>query len=86
MASKDHTLFTGYNYYLLLLAGSLVVLGFLLMTGNSASGDDAFDKIFSFRRITLAPVVILTGYILIIPAIMWNRKSDHNGKPRKGKI
>ena len=55
-----------------LLAGLvLMVLGYLLMCGG-ASGDPAVfsDKIFSFRRIVLAPLVILGGIAVEVLAIM----------------
>lgn len=59
------------NYRLLAIGFAIIVVGFLLMLGGKSESPDQFsDKIFSFRRITLAPVVILAGFIFEIWAIM----------------
>lgn len=58
------TLVFGRDTYLWLGGGFLlVVLGFLLMTGGRGDDPTVFDEsvIYSFRRITLAPLVILCG-------------------------
>jgi NADH:ubiquinone oxidoreductase subunit K len=63
--------FTKRNYLLILIAISLLLLGFFMMTGTTNSGINSFNKeIFSFRRITLAPVIVLMGYLLVIYAIL----------------
>ncbi len=51
------------NFILLGIAFAVVVLGLLLMLGGSMPSPDVWDEglIYSFRRITLAPIVILTG-------------------------
>jgi hypothetical protein len=58
--------------YLLMLAGLLiVVLGFVLMSGGGEHTATEFDEsIFSFRRITLAPIVVIAGFVFEIFAIM----------------
>ena len=63
--------------YLLMLAGlAVIIIGFFLMTGSSNNDPAVFNEdIYSFRRITLAPIVIVIGFIIEIIAIMW--------KPRK---
>jgi len=59
------------NYRLLAIGFAIIVVGFLLMLGGKSESPDQFsEKIFSFRRITLAPVVILAGFIFEIWAIM----------------
>jgi len=59
------------NYRLLAIGFAVIVIGFLLMLGGKSDSPDQFsEKIFSFRRITLAPVVILAGFIFEIWAIM----------------
>jgi len=55
----------------LLVALLLIVLGFILM----AAGEVNPENIFSTRRISVAPVVLLTGYTLVIFAIMSNKKN-----------
>jgi fumarate reductase subunit D len=59
------------NYKFLAIGFAIIVVGFLLMLGGKSDSPDQFsDKIFSFRRITLAPLVILAGFIFEIWAIM----------------
>lgn len=63
--------FTRENYKLLFIGLALIILGFLLMIGGGSDDPDVFsDKIFSFRRMTLAPILILAGYVVEIFAIM----------------
>jgi len=59
------------NYKLLAIGFVIIVIGFLLMLGGKSESPDVFsDEIFSFRRITLAPIVVLSGFIFEIWAIM----------------
>jgi hypothetical protein len=59
------------NYFLILASSALLVFGYLLMTGSRNANMEVFNTdIYSFRRITLAPIFLLTGYILMIYAIM----------------
>ena len=53
--------FTATNYKLLLIGLAIVVVGFLLMSGGGNGDPKAFDEsaIFSARRITVAPIVVL---------------------------
>jgi hypothetical protein len=61
----------GENYKLLAIGFAIIVLGFLLMIGGKAESPDKFsENIFSFRRVTLAPIVVLAGFIFEIWAIM----------------
>ena len=59
------------NYRLMIIGLVLIVAGFLLMIGGGSKDPNQFNpEIFSFRRITLAPVLILAGYVVEIFAIM----------------
>jgi membrane-bound ClpP family serine protease len=50
---------------------AIIVLGFILMLGGKSESPDVFSEdIFSFRRITLAPMVVLAGFVFEIYAIM----------------
>lgn len=62
--------------YLLLLAGlGIIIAGFLLMAGGGSDDPAVFNqKMFSFRRITLAPIVVIAGFAFEIYAIMWRPK------------
>lgn len=67
------------NYKLLAIGFGIIVIGFLLMLGGKSEDPNQFsEKIFSFRRITLAPVVVLAGFVFEIWAIM--KKPRDNGK------
>ena len=59
------------NYKLLAIGFVIIVIGFLLMLGGKSDNPAEFsDEIFSFRRITLAPIVVLAGFVFEIWAIM----------------
>ena len=66
------------NYILLVIGFAIIVLGFILMIGGKSEDPSIFneDEIFSFRRITLAPIIVLAGFIFEIWAIMKKPKSD----------
>lgn len=60
-----------HNYKLLAIGFGIIIVGFLLMLGGKTDDPSVFnEKIFSFRRITLAPIVVLFGFIFEIWAIM----------------
>ncbi len=64
------------NYKLLAIGFAIIVLGFLLMLGGRSHDPKVFsEKIFSFRRITLAPLVVLAGFAFEIWAIMKKPKN-----------
>ncbi|QZT36213.1 DUF3098 domain-containing protein [Halosquirtibacter xylanolyticus] len=64
------------NYKLLIIGIGIIVLGFILMSGGGSEDPNVFDEsIFSFRRITLAPVVVLFGFLFEIFAIMYKPKN-----------
>lgn len=59
------------NYILLIIGFAIIVLGFILMSGGKSDDPTVFsDKIFSFRRITLAPMLVLFGFVFEVYAIM----------------
>jgi hypothetical protein len=60
------------NYLYLLIGFVLIVVGFLLMIGGKSDDPNVFkeEEIFSFRRITLAPIIVLIGFGFEIWAIM----------------
>jgi len=71
MAKSDAVVFTRRNYYLILISVILLISGFFLLKGVAHPEGGSFNmEIYSFRRITLAPVILLGGYILMIYAIM----------------
>lgn len=68
------------NYRLMIIGVAIIVLGFILMIGGGSDDPNVFNEdIFSFRRITLAPLVVLFGFIFQIYAIMKKPKElDQN--------
>jgi hypothetical protein len=60
------------NYQLLVGAIALIVIGFVLMSGGKPANPNEFvyNDMFSFTRITLAPVVVLAGFVVVVFAIM----------------
>jgi hypothetical protein len=59
------------NYRMLLIGLAFIVTGFVLMIGGGSSDPKVFNPaIFDFQRLTLAPLLILTGYVIEIFAIM----------------
>lgn len=60
------------NYIIVLIGLALVVLGFILMIGGGSSDPDVFnEKMFDFQHITLAPILVLAGFVVEIVAIFW---------------
>jgi hypothetical protein len=66
------------NYKLLAIGFAIIVIGFILMLGGRSDDPNVFneEKLFSFRRITLAPIIILAGFIFEIWAIMKKPKEE----------
>lgn len=62
------------NYILIAVAVAVIIIGFVLMTGSPSTATEYNPDIFSFRRITLAPIVCLIGFILVIVGIMYKPK------------
>ena len=59
------------NYLLLLIGAIVIVLGFVLMSGGGEATPEEFHyDIFSWRRITLAPILVVAGFVFEIYAIL----------------
>ena len=72
---KKNFAFDKTNFILLAIGMAVVVIGFLLMTGP-ASSDAAYEPdIFSARRIKVAPLVCLVGFVSMIYAVIRKPKS-----------
>lgn len=66
------------NYKLLAIGFAIIVLGFILMAGGGSDDPNVFNEdIFNFRRLTLAPVLLLIGFVFEIYAIMKKPKEDN---------
>lgn len=59
------------NYLWVIIGLAFLLIGFILMIGGGSDNPDVFNEaIFSFRRITLAPILVLIGFGIQIYAIM----------------
>lgn len=68
--------FTKSNYITILAGMVCILLGFVLMSGGGEHTATSFDDtIFSFRRITLAPIVVIAGFVVVGVGIMKRFKS-----------
>ncbi|MBS7377681.1 MAG: DUF3098 domain-containing protein [Paludibacteraceae bacterium] len=65
--------FTKINYIIIAASVIITILGFILMHGSSTDIDFNPD-VFSFKRITLAPIVCMIGFVGMIFGIMWKSK------------
>jgi len=72
-------LFDKQNYKWMLIGLVVIGIGFLLMAGGKSSNPNVFDDkdVYSFRRITVAPILIIAGFIIEIIAIMRKSKAEN---------
>lgn len=68
------------NFLLLVIGMVVVIIGFLLMTGPSSTPTHFEPDIFSVRRIKVAPVVCLLGFVFMIYAVLRKPKTEENEK------
>lgn len=70
---KGEFLFEKVNYNLLLIGIGVIALGFILMSGGGSDDPKVWnDEVFNFRRIRLAPTVVLIGFGITIWSILKN--------------
>ena len=66
------------NYIIVLIGLALIILGFILMIGGGSDDPNVFnEKMFDFQHITLAPILVLAGFVLEIVAIFWKGKNKN---------
>lgn len=67
---KPDFLFDQINYKFLLIGIAVIAIGFILMSGGGSTDSNVFNEdVFSFRRIRLAPTVVLIGFGITIYSI-----------------
>lgn len=65
---------SGYKW--LVVGVVLIIIGFLLMSGGRSDDPNVFSEtLFSFRRITLAPIVVISGFVVVAVGIMRRPKN-----------
>jgi hypothetical protein len=69
--NKSLAFFGKSNYIWMLIGAGLILIGMLLMSGGKSADPNVFNvnEVYGFRRITLAPIVIIAGFIVEIYAI-----------------
>ncbi len=77
---NQEMIYTRRNYQIMLGGLALITIGMLLMLGGKMPSTDVWDPniIYSFRRITLAPMFILSGFGVILYGIFYEDKSKRN--------
>lgn len=70
--------FTRENFVIMIIGLIVIGIGYLLMVGGRSPDPNQFypDQVYSWRRITLAPIVILLGFLVEIYAIMKKPKAE----------
>ncbi len=70
--------FTKENYLYMFIGIIVILIGYLLMIGGKSPDPNQFhpDQVYSFRRITLSPIVIIIGVLIEIYAIMKKPKKE----------
>lgn len=77
LLSMKKLLFDRRNYLLLAIALLLIAVGFILMSGGKSPDGVFFNPaIFSVRRIVVAPIVTLVGFLLVVVSIMLPPKKE----------
>ena len=74
MQKKQQFAFSAINFYLLAVAIVTVLIGFVLMSGKGATGDQFDASIFNNTRTVVAPLVCFVGYLFMIVAILYRPK------------
>lgn len=85
---KNNISFTKQNYYIILAGLAIVVLGFMLMSGGGSENANEFnaEELFSFRRITLAPIMVILGYVVVVMGIMKKTSTESIMTEEESKI
>lgn len=69
------------NYIMMGIGLAVIALGFTLMAGGGSDDPNVFNpEIYSFRRIRLAPTLVLIGFGIEVYAILLNPDSSENSK------
>lgn len=70
---KQEFIFQRKNYLFMFIGLAFITLGFILMSGGGTDNPDVFNpEIFNFRRIRLAPTLVLIGLGIEVYAILLN--------------
>ncbi|MAD97741.1 MAG: hypothetical protein CMB99_10485 [Flavobacteriaceae bacterium] len=74
--NKPQFLFGKNNYIIMLIGLATIALGFILMAGGGSDNPEVFnEEIYSWRRIRLAPTLVIIGFAIEIYAILVKPKT-----------
>ena len=73
---KPEFAFSKINFILLAIGIAIVMVGLLLMSGGGTTVEQFDPEIFNAQRIRVAPMVTFFGYLFIVVAILYRRKSN----------
>ncbi len=75
--ADNQFIFRRKNYTFMLIGIGFIVLGFILMAGGGSDDPNVFNPdIYNWRRIRLAPTLILIGFAIEIYAILLNPNKE----------
>lgn len=74
--NKEKFAFDKVNFVLLAVGMAVVILGFILMTGPASTPTHFEPDIFSVRRVKVAPLVCLLGFVFMIYAVLRKPKTE----------
>ncbi|MCB0382106.1 MAG: DUF3098 domain-containing protein [Psychroserpens sp.] len=75
--SNNEFIFGKKNYKFMLIGLGFIALGFILMSGGGSDDPNIYDpSIFSWRRIRLAPTLVLIGFGIQVYAILLNPNKE----------
>ena len=81
MKHPSTSIFGKKNYLIMGIGLAVIAIGFILMSGGGSDNPAVFDaSIFNFRRIHLAPALVLIGFAIEIYAILVNPNKEENTK------
>lgn len=76
--ANEKFIFEKENYKFMIIGLAVIALGFILMAGGGSDDPNVFNpEIFSWRRIRLAPTVVLIGFAIEVYAILLKPKSSN---------
>ena len=81
MKHHSTSIFGKKNYLIMGIGLAVIAIGFILMSGGGSDNPAVFDaSIFNFRRIHLAPALVLIGFAIEIYALLVNPNKEENTK------
>lgn len=75
--NKAHSIFSKENYLWMAIGLAVIAIGMFMMSGGKSTDPNVFnkDEVYSFWRITVAPILILAGLVIEIYAIFKKTKA-----------